>query len=79
MTYNADNGMMEAVLPFKQGFYNYKYVMVNEEDPTKASIISGDFHFTENTYTVLVYYRNFGDLYDSIIGLGTGNSKSITN
>ena len=79
MIYNPDNGMMEAVMPFKQGFYNYKYVLTKDQDPTKMSIISGDFHFTENTYTVLVYYRNFGDLYDSIIGLGSGNSRDITN
>ena len=79
MTYNSKTGMMEAVIPFKQGFYNYKYVQANEENPRLESLVSGDFHFTENTYTVLVYYRNFGDLYDSIIGIGTANSRDITN
>lgn len=79
MNYNAETGMMEAVIPFKQGFYNYKYIQPSETFPLGANGISGDFHFTENTYTILVYYRDFGELFDSIIGIGTANSRDITN
>ncbi|MGI9547696.1 MAG: DUF5103 domain-containing protein [Flavobacteriaceae bacterium] len=79
MTYNEEKGNMEAVIKLKQGFYNYKYVIKREDGLIELNTVCGDFHFTENQYLVLVYYRNFGDLYDSIIGIGTGNSEDITN
>lgn len=79
MTYNEDNGLMEATLKMKQGFYNYKYVIVDDDSTINLNTISGNFHFTENNYTILVYYRNFGDLYDSIIGVGSANARDITN
>ncbi|MCK0144836.1 DUF5103 domain-containing protein [Arenibacter sp. F26102] len=79
MTYNEDTGNMEAVIKMKQGFYNYKYVMKNAKGVIDMNTISGNFHFTENSYLILVYYRNFGDMYDSIIGVGSANSRSITN
>lgn len=79
MKYNEDNGMMEAVIKLKQGFYNYKYVIQKEDGQLDLNTVGGNFHFTENNYLILVYYRNFGDIYDSIIGIGTANSRNITN
>ncbi len=79
MTYNEDNGMMEATIKMKQGFYNYKYVVKRENGDIELNTVGGNFHFTENNYLILVYYRNFGDLYDSIIGVGSANSRNISN
>ena len=79
MAYNEKTGNMEAQLLLKQGFYNYKYVIKRDNGTVELNTIDGNFHFTENQYLVLVYYRNFGDRYDSIIGIGTGNSENITN
>jgi len=79
MTYNESNGMMEASIEMKQGFYNYKYVVKKEDGTVDLGAICGNFNHTENNYLVLVYYRHFGDMYDSIIGIGTGNSQGITN
>ncbi|WP_185783073.1 type IX secretion system plug protein [Croceivirga lutea] len=79
MQYNEASGNFELTYPFKQGFYNYKYVVENEDGTLDFNLVSGDFHFTENNYTILVYYRDFGDLYDSIIGIGSINSRTITN
>ncbi|WP_405383668.1 DUF5103 domain-containing protein [Maribacter sp. LLG6340-A2] len=78
MTYNEDTGMMQATIKMKQGFYNYKYVLKDNND-IDLNAVDGNFHFTENNYIVLVYYRNFGDMYDSIIGVGSANSRNITN
>ncbi len=78
LVYNEKNGMLEATLKMKQGFYNYKYA-VKSGEKTKLNDVGGNFHFTENNYLVLVYYRNFGDMYDSIIGIGSANSRNITN
>jgi hypothetical protein len=71
--------MMEATIKLKQGFYNYKYVIVGEENNIRLNDVGGNFHFTENNYLILVYYRDFGDIYDSIIGVGSANSRTITN
>ena len=79
MTYNEENGMMETAIKLKQGFYNYKYVIKKEEGEVDYNTISGSFHFTENTYLILVYYRNFGEIHDSIIGVGSTNSRDISN
>lgn len=79
MTYNEDTGYMEASIKLKQGFYNYKYVIQRPDGTIDLNTVSGDFHFTENHYLILVYYRNFGDMYDSIIGVGSANSRDITN
>ncbi len=79
LAYNDENGMMEGSILMKQGFYNYKYVLKKEDELVDLNAISGNFHFTENTYLILVYYRNFGDLYDSIIGVGSANSRNISN
>ncbi len=79
MTYNERNGNLEAVIKLKQGFYNYKYVLKSSDGIIDLNAVGGNFHFTENQYLILVYYRNFGDLYDIIIGIGTTNSENITN
>jgi hypothetical protein len=34
---------------------------------------------TENEYSVIVYYRKFGELYDQVIGFGTANSRNLEN
>ena len=70
---------MEASLLLKQGFYNYKYVIEREDGTVELNTVGGNFHVTENIYTILVYYRNFGDIYDSVIGVGSVNSQTITN
>ncbi len=79
MIYNEANGMMEAIIKMKQGFYNYKYVIKRDNGEIELNTISGNFHFTENNYLILVYYRDFGDMYDSIIGVGSTNSRNISN
>ena len=79
MTFNRETGNMEAKLLLKQGFYNFKYVIEREDGTVELNSVCGNFHFTENTYTILVYYRNFGDIYDSVIGIGSVNSSTISN
>ncbi|MEC3965392.1 type IX secretion system plug protein domain-containing protein [Flagellimonas halotolerans] len=79
MTFNESTGKFEATLMMKQGFYNYKYVVQREDGTIEPNLVSGNFHFTENNYLILVYYRDFGDMYDSIIGIGSVNSRNISN
>ncbi|MEM9647874.1 MAG: DUF5103 domain-containing protein [Bacteroidota bacterium] len=79
MTFNEETGKMEVTFPIKQGFYNYKYVLERQDGSVELNHIGGNFHFTENNYLILVYYRDFGDMYDSIIGIGSVNSRNISN
>ncbi len=79
MIYNEKTGNMEASIKMKQGFYNYKYVIKNDDNVIDLNTIGGNFHFTENNYTIIVYYRDFGEVYDSIIGIGAANSRNISN
>ncbi|MGB5376810.1 DUF5103 domain-containing protein [Muriicola sp.] len=79
MSYNDETGNLEAKLLLKQGFYNYSYALKRSDGSVDLNAVGGNFHFTENNYLILVYYRNFGDLYDGIIGIGTANSRNISN
>lgn len=79
MTFNPASGYYETSLILKQGFYNYKYVIVNENGDLDEGAISGNFDVTENNYKVLVYYRNLSARYDRLVGVGEGSSTTITN
>ena len=78
MTYNKGQDIYEAKILFKQGFYNYKYVTKTSTD-LELNTISGSFYQTENKYTILVYFSEFGSRYDRLIGIGEANSKILQN
>jgi len=79
MNYYNDEGVYELPLLLKQGFYNYKYVIADQNGNINEGAISGNHYQTENNYKVLVYYRDLGSRYDRIVGVGEGNSVNITN
>ncbi len=74
MTYH--NNAYTAELKLKQGFYDYKYVILNNDNTIDESSIDGSFYQTDNEYTVLVYYHPIGSLYDQVIGVGRGYVKN---
>jgi hypothetical protein len=59
--------------PLKQGYYNYAYA-TKPNNASKASAnfspIDGDWWETENVYTIIIYFRAFGERYDRVIGMG---------
>ncbi|RZW42950.1 MAG: DUF5103 domain-containing protein, partial [Flavobacteriaceae bacterium] len=79
MTFNSESGLYECAFRLKQGFYNYKYVIVDETGKVDEGAISGNFWQTENNYKVLVYYRDLGARFDRLIGLGETSSVNISN
>ena len=79
MRYNEKTDTYQNARLFKQGFYNYKYVMVNRDGSVEQGPISGNFWQTENQYTVLVYYRAPGSRFDRLLGKGVANSSKISN
>ena len=79
MTYNEQSRLYEASILFKQGFYNYTYVTLNPDGTVNNHEIEGSYFQTENEYTVIVYFKQFGDRYTQVIGVGSANSKSLDN
>jgi len=76
MKWNEATGAFETNLFLKQGYYDYQYVYRSSGDqgPWNHHLIAGDNWETENTYTILVYYKPFGARHDELIGLTRVNS-----
>jgi len=79
MRYNESTNSYQNARLFKQGYYNYKYVLVDRDGSIDDIPVSGSFWETENDYTVIAYYRAPGGRFDKIIGMGQANSTKITN
>ena len=79
MNYNNLKNNYELVLKLKQGFYNYRYSVLNNFNKEVEGYISGNFDETENNYKVIVYYRDYGSRYDRVIGYNNINSTKINN
>lgn len=68
-------GYADSLL-LKQGYYNYQYVYLKDgETAADASYIEGRHSEADNDYTIYVYYREPGELFDRLIGLQTVNSR----
>jgi hypothetical protein len=76
MAFNPDRGAYEKTLLLKQGYYNYAYVTLPPDGRgyPDFSVAEGNYYGTENSYTVLVYYRGFGSRADEVIGYAQLNS-----
>jgi hypothetical protein len=76
MNFNMETGAYEKTMLLKQGYYNYLYATkpANKLGPVDFSQTEGNFWGTENSYTILVYYRPFGARHDEVIGFTTLNS-----
>ncbi|MDP5106645.1 MAG: DUF5103 domain-containing protein [Polaribacter sp.] len=70
--YNFEAKSYQGQILLKQGFYNYTFATVDEHKNVDTNQINGTFFQTENEYTVLVYYKPFGGLYDRVVGIGAG-------
>ena len=69
LNYNFERKAYEVRLYLKQGAYNYRYLVVdNNTLQVDATHFEGSYYDTENTYTVLVYYTPIGSRYDRLIG-----------
>ncbi|WP_347172578.1 DUF5103 domain-containing protein [Polaribacter uvawellassae] len=71
MTFNSDTKKYETSILIKQGFYNYTFAIKDKNNNINTHEINGSFYQTENKYTVLVYYKAFGENYQRVIGIGS--------
>jgi hypothetical protein len=76
MTYNPATNCYVANLHLKQGYYEYLYAAVQKgSNQIDFEETEGDWHETENYYSIFVYYRPFGGRYDQIIGAYSFSSR----
>ena len=70
MNLNKETGAYEKTLFLKQGFYNYLYALKSQDGKGQLEfdVTEGNYFATQNSYTVLVYYRPFGARADELVG-----------
>jgi len=71
MYFDPESSTYKTHFLLKQGFYNYSYATVGKNHKVNLREVNGSFDETENQYTVLVYYKAFGAVYQRVIGMGT--------
>jgi hypothetical protein len=81
MTYDPDKAEYQCSMLLKQGWYNYEYIFLKDNERTaEPSVFEGNHYETENDFLILVYYKNPRDRYDRIIGsLIVNTAKKSTN
>jgi hypothetical protein len=76
MIFNAERGVYECTAFLKQGYYNYTYITVDQNNTTQKNMLEGNYWETENSYTILMYYKAFSDRADQLIGVAKINSRN---
>lgn len=76
MKYNLEEQKYQCTAFMKQGYYNYTYVAVDKNNPENKQELEGNYWETENSYTVLIYYKSFTDRSDQLIGISSINSRT---
>lgn len=72
MKYNFASKRYESRLYLKQGYYDYMYLFLpNKSRTAETALIEGNHSETENSYTIYVYHRAKGDLFDQLIAVST--------
>ena len=68
MIYNSSTGLYEESILLKQGYYSYKYLVMDKDGKAHNLPSEGNFFQTENSYQALVYYRGNGERTDRLVG-----------
>ncbi|MGM0497649.1 MAG: type IX secretion system plug protein domain-containing protein [Bacteroidota bacterium] len=76
MKYNFDQKAYEKRVLLKQGYYNYKYELVDDQG-VQETFYSGNHAQTENDYEVYIYYKDISKGYDRLIGHTLYNSSDM--
>ena len=69
MHYNTQLKAYTGRIYLKQGYYNYRYVIMRDGDSQPdAQTLEGSYFGAFNEYTILAYHRAFNARYDRVIG-----------
>jgi len=76
MVYNIAKGRYEAEILLKQGYYNYQFSLFNPKTKVRDDYeLQGNWHETENKFSIILYYRPFGERYDRVISVNILDSR----
>ncbi|MDD2635675.1 MAG: DUF5103 domain-containing protein, partial [Bacteroidales bacterium] len=78
LKYNLETKSYNKLLFLKQGYYNYRYILVSHEEGVKNdhSFFEGSHRETENDYLLFVYHRDPSSTYDKLINFTQFNSRN---
>tara|TARA_Y100000589_G_scaffold246893_1_gene234743 strand:+ start:59191 stop:60552 length:1362 start_codon:yes stop_codon:yes gene_type:complete len=76
MKWNAQTQKFENELWLKQGYYNYYYAYVRDNDGGKVDLtdMEGSYSQTENDYYIFVYFRQQSENFDRLLAVFRNNS-----
>ena len=75
MIYNYAEKEYQLTLLLKQGYYNYQYTFLKDNEKCgDETLIEGTHYETENEYVIYVYNTPMGSNYDQLIGMKRFNS-----
>jgi hypothetical protein len=76
MIYDYESKSYKASLLLKQGYYNYKFMMLKDNERNGNSLLlEGSYFETENDYTILVYHKEPSTHFYKLIGIRQLNSR----
>ncbi|UKJ06452.1 DUF5103 domain-containing protein [Solitalea lacus] len=74
--FNEITQKLETQQLFKQGYYDFSYVFVPNDQTVSDMCQTEGCHFeTDNVYTIYVYYKPPGKRYDELVGVRRFNSR----
>lgn len=76
LQFNPVKNDYETTALLKQGYYDYGYLLVDKNDPAQRTELDGNHFDTENSYTILVYYKSFSDRNDRLIAISRIDSRT---
>jgi hypothetical protein len=76
MLYSPESGTYACTVLLKQGYYNYRYVLLTYEGTLETIPTEGCFYDTENAYNIYVYFHQPGTRYDRLIGFEKISSRN---
>ena len=77
MRYDEESGTYVADILLKQGYYSYRYLIVERQGGGTAVVrnADGDYYQSENEYTIFIYYRPQGARYWGLVAVQDFNYK----
>ncbi|HEY4798928.1 MAG TPA: DUF5103 domain-containing protein [Bacteroidia bacterium] len=76
MHYNKALSQYELTLYLKQGYYNYEYIYLKDNEKSgDETCIEGSHYETENDYCIYVYYKPISSNFDQLVGMKRFNSR----
>ena len=74
MMYDPTREVYRRGVQLKQGYYDYMYVLVDNNSGEIINKFEGNWYETENDYIIIIYHKGIGDRYDRVIGIKALNT-----